>query len=154
LGGGYDLAKAGEWAVRLPTEYEWEKAARGREGLIYPYGNEFDARKGNISETGIKQTSAVGLFPTERSPYGIEEMSGNVWGWCLSNWAKPQLRAEGEDLRTDVGRTLRGGSWYNGQNLARAASRDDSSPDNRLSNIGFRVVLRVAPAGVPLFPEF
>ncbi len=148
LGGGYDLTKVGEWAVRLPTEYEWEKAARGRKGLIYPYGNEFDAGKGNTSETGIKQTSAVGLFPAGRSPYGVEEMSGNVWEWCLSDRANPQLRAEDEDVRTSASRTLRGGSWYGYQSYARAAYRLSRDPDYRVYGIGFRVVA----GSVPLSP--
>ncbi len=140
LGGGYDLAKIGEWAVRLPTEYEWEKAARGREGLIYPYGNEFDASKGNTDETGIGQTSAVGLFAAHPSPYGVEEMSGNVWEWCLSDSDEPQLRAEDEDLRTDAIRTLRGGSWGSTRNRARAAARLNRAPDDRSYYLGFRVV--------------
>jgi hypothetical protein len=73
LGGGYDLKKVSEWAVRLPTEFEWEKAARGTDGRIYPYKGDFDAKKGNTDDTGSGQTSAVGIFPNGASPYGVME---------------------------------------------------------------------------------
>ncbi|MEP7337954.1 MAG: SUMF1/EgtB/PvdO family nonheme iron enzyme, partial [Acidobacteriota bacterium] len=64
----YDLDKVTEWEVRLPTEFEWERAARGRNGLVYPYGNDYDLNKGNTGDTGIGQTSAVGIFPNGASP--------------------------------------------------------------------------------------
>lgn len=145
LGGGYDLTKIQDWAVRLPTEYEWEKAARGREGLIYPYGNKFDINRANTYEMGIKQTSPVGLFPTGKSPYGVEEMSGNVQQWCLSEEANPKLHAEDEDLQTNALRTLRGGSYTLMHEFARATYRTYSHPYSRFSYIGFRVVRSVFP---------
>ena len=112
-GGGYDLRRIDEWAVRLPTEFEWEKAARGTDGRLYPYGNTFDATRGNTWEgERLEQTSAVGIFPNGASPYGVEEMSGNVWEWCLSSYQTPQLEVRNENLASEDLRVLRGGSWF------------------------------------------
>ncbi len=145
LGGGYDLEKVAEWAVRLPTEYEWEKAARGIDGRIYPYEGDFDAAKGNTYETGLRQTSAVGIFPNGASPYGVMDMSGNVWEWCLSDYDKPALETRKENLRTDKIRVLRGGSWFDNQDFARAVYRDSYGPDDRDGYVGFRVMLGMRP---------
>jgi len=146
LGSAYDLKKVGEWAVRLPTEYEWEKAARGREGRLYPYAGEFDAAKGNTDETGIGQTSAVGIFPQGASPYGVMDMSGNVWEWCLSNYDKPVLDVRKENLRTEKTRVLRGGSWIDNQDFARAVYRGFNRPATRDFSVGFRVVVWRPPS--------
>ena len=145
-GGGFDLRKVDEWLVRLPTEFEWEKAARGTDGRLYPYGNEFDATRGNVDDTGLGQTSAVGIFPHGASPYGVEEMSGNVWEWCLSNYEKPTVELRDEKLETDERRVLRGGAWYHDQYLARAVYRNHSPPGNRYYSFGFRVVVSRPPS--------
>jgi formylglycine-generating enzyme required for sulfatase activity len=145
LGGDYDLQKVEEWAVRLPTEFEWEKAARGTDGRIYPYKGDFDASKGNIFEMGIGP-SAVGIFPNGASPYGVMEMSGNVWEWCLSNSDKPAREARKENLRSDNIRVLRGGSWALDPVGVRAVDRDISClPADRLRDVGFRVVVVCRP---------
>ena len=147
LGGGHDLSAIEKWAVRLPTEYEWERTARGTEGREYPYEGKFDATRGNTRETGIGQTSAVGIFPNGASPEGVLDMSGNVWEWCLTDDENPKLRAADENLRSDAWRVLRGGSWYDSLNDARAASRLYDLPVYRsYSYGGFRLCCVRAPS--------
>jgi hypothetical protein len=130
-------AKRGE-EIRLPTEQEWERAARGTDGREYPYSGTFDAAKGNTRETGIGQTSAVGIFPDGESPVGALDMSGNVWEWCLNKYGEPSnVSLSGTNIRV-----LRGGSWFDNQNGARAAFRNDSNPHVRFYFNGFRVCCR------------
>ena len=149
---GFDLKRVDTWDVRLPTEAEWERAARGTTGLIYSYGNEFKKEQANVYDTGIGQTSAVGIFPDGKSPEGVLDMSGNVWEWCLSEYkkpeVKPQLDVRKEKLTTDKRRVLRGGAWDGNRSLARAVCRDYSSPGDRDNDIGFRVVLFRPPSGL------
>ena len=100
-----------EYEVRLPTEQEWEKAARGTDGRKYPYGDIFDVTKANTSEIGINGMSAVGIFPDGASPYGVHDMTGNVWEWCLNKYEDPEQIDVDDSEDT---RVLRGGSWnYN-----------------------------------------
>lgn len=141
-----DLNDISKWAVRLPTEFEWEKAARGMDGRLYPYKGKFDPKKSNVNRTGIGQTSAVGIFPNGASPYGVEEMSGNVWEWCLSDYNDPKRDAAQENLGEATSRVLRGGSWSLYQVSARAVCRHYLRPAYRDDGIGFRVLLCRPPS--------
>lgn len=139
-----DERKIGETdIVRLPTEAEWEKAARGTARFAWPWGNEFDAGKANTSGTGIGRVCAAGCFPTGASPYGAMDMAGNVWEWCQSKYRPYKYAADDgrEDLSGEDSRVLRGGAFYFDERLARCAYRLDFRPDGRDDYLGFRVVV-------------
>ncbi len=139
--GVFDVDKVDQWVVRLPTEFEWEKAARGTNGLEYPYGNEFDAQKCNTKESGIGQTTPVTAYPQGASPYGALNMSGNVWEWCLSAYNEPQVLVRDENMRSEISRCLRGGSWINLRVSARTSLRFVGLPLKWLDFRGFRLVM-------------
>jgi len=139
-----ELRQAGELGageeIALPTETQWEKAARGTDGRDYPWEGECDPNRANYNETGIGTTSAVGCFPGGVSPYGVEDLSGNVWQWCGSLYRPyPYDPGDGRESLEAVGdRMLRGGSWGGHRNGARCAYRNGAHPVFRSRFRGFR----------------
>jgi len=160
----YEARAYGSWlsaevgaVFRLPTEVEWEAAARGAQGRLYAYGVAFDAMKGNVLETRLKRVTPVGVFVEGDTPQGASDMAGNVGQWTTSAWggdddlappyAYPYHASDGrEDVHAgpECPRVVRGGAWIANDVHARAASRGPYGPDSRGPDIGFRLV-RAAP---------
>lgn len=149
----------GSLVATLPSEAEWEKAARGGEGgPRFPWGDEPDPNRANYEATGIGAASPVGCFPGGASPFGVEEMSGNVWEWTRSLWGTdeetpsflyPYDPADGREdpaAGNDVLRVQRGGGFNSSAQSARAASRNAAAPGSRELRAGFRVAMVPASA--------
>jgi formylglycine-generating enzyme required for sulfatase activity len=147
------LLRTEGWRVILPSEVEWEKAARSTDGRAYPWSDEPDPNRANYGETGINTTSAVGCFPHGASPYGVEELSGNVWEWTRSLEgdypypARRATRAKREDLQApeDASRVLRGGTFWLVHQGMRCVYRHGLGARGVYGSIGFRVALADPP---------
>ncbi len=133
-----------KWKIRLPSEAEWEYAAKGGSNTIYSYGKKPDSNKMNYSETKIGSTSPVGCFPGGVARRMIQDMHGNVWEWC-EDWYHDNYDGVPTDGSAWVNpqgsfRVLRGGSWSYLARGCRAANRSYNFPSVRYGSFGFRLV--------------
>ncbi len=156
----YDAVKFCNWLTelkekpyRLPTEAEWEKAARGVNAQLFPWGNKYEDKYANTKEYELNKTVAVDEFPEAKSPYDVINMAGNVYEWTSSLWGStmqkpkycypyiPNDKREALNAPSDTLRIIRGGSFSRQKRYARCACRDKLLPKSHRLDVGFRLAL-------------
>ena len=146
----YDAMNPATWLVRLPTEFEWEKATRANTGWKYPWGDDYKEGYANVNETWgdagqyyLQQTSAVGIYPqgdTSHWKKPISDLSGNVLEWCLTEYDNPAEHPQIQNISSKSSRVLRGGNWLRYILDVRVVRRRYGHPNYRSRNSGFRLV--------------
>jgi serine/threonine-protein kinase len=145
-------AEGQQGQVQLPSEAEWEYAARGREGHEYPWGNEAPDKERCNFDNNVGDTSPVGSYPKGATPEGVHDLAGNVWEWTRSKWEQYPYptdeagRKNREALSGNDSRVLRGGAFYYLPRYVRCADRVSHGPYYRHGGIGFRVVVSPSPS--------
>jgi len=153
----FDAQAYASWAAsdtgqrwRLPMEWEWEKAARGVDGRLFPWGDTFDASRCCVleSHSGRALPQVVDRYPIDVSPYGVRGMAGNMSDWCgnpaergapVDNTRAAAWADEISQVAPSTEMAVRGGGWFSDTRLARVASRVTNQADARTPVLGFRL---------------